>query len=71
MKTGRAAIEAQLGWGHPTYIAAMTQYEDFLEECGQLSEAAEVRAQLARVRASVAPSGELALGNSVPTSAKQ
>jgi hypothetical protein len=50
MKSGTMSIEAQLGWGHPTYIAAMTQYESFLEEAGQFTAAAEVRTKLARIQ---------------------
>jgi tetratricopeptide (TPR) repeat protein len=48
MKSGAAEVQAQLGWGHPTCIATMTQYEAFLEETGNTSEAREIRAQLAQ-----------------------
>jgi tetratricopeptide (TPR) repeat protein len=52
MKSGTAGLEAQVGWGHPTYIAAMTQYEAFLKQTGRNTEAAEVKAKIARVQAS-------------------
>jgi len=48
MKSGTAAMEAQLGWGHPTYISAMRQYEHFLVATRQNAEAAEIREKLAR-----------------------
>ena len=55
MKSGTAGMEAQVGWGHPTYIAAMTQYEAFLRQIGHNAEAAEVKAKFARVQASQRP----------------
>ena len=32
MQSGTEGMEAQLGWGHPTYESAMRQYEGFLVE---------------------------------------
>jgi|SRR5271165_5981985 len=55
MKSGTAGMEAQVGWGHPTYISAMTQYEAFLRQTRRNPEAAEVRAKIARVQASRRP----------------
>ena len=55
MKNGTAGMEAQLGWGHPTYISSMKEYEVFLEQTHRPSEAAAVRAKLARVQASRKP----------------
>jgi tetratricopeptide (TPR) repeat protein len=49
MKRGTAGMEAQLGWGHPTYISAMRQYAVFLVESGHESEAASVKQKLARL----------------------
>lgn len=49
MKSGIAAMESQLGFGHPTYIAALTQYRAVLEQTGDLNGAADVRARLARI----------------------
>lgn len=66
MKSGAAGIEAQLGWGHPTYISLMTQYQAFLAQTGRSAEAAEVRAKIAHLRASRGlpnlASGDTALG---------
>lgn len=64
MKSGAAGLETQLTWGHPTFIALMTQYGIFLEQAGQLQEAAAVRAKLARLEASVT-ADQLASTNSV------
>ncbi|HZD47389.1 MAG TPA: tetratricopeptide repeat protein [Silvibacterium sp.] len=55
MKSGTAGMEEQLGWGHPTYISAMTQYEAFLRQTRRNAEAAEVKAKIARVRGSRRP----------------
>ncbi len=51
MKTGTAGMEAQLGWGHPTYISAMKQYEAFLKRTRRNAEAAEVKAKIDRATA--------------------
>jgi tetratricopeptide (TPR) repeat protein len=53
MKRGTAAMESQLGFGHPTYFAALTQYRAFLEQTGDLAGAAAVRARLARLQSPV------------------
>jgi len=50
MKNGTSSMYAQLGWGHPTFIAAMEQYAGFLKETRRRTEAAEVKQQIARVR---------------------
>jgi tetratricopeptide (TPR) repeat protein len=52
MKSGTTGMEAQLGWGHPTYISAMKQYEAFLKQTRRNAEAAEVRAKLAQIQVS-------------------
>jgi tetratricopeptide (TPR) repeat protein len=49
MKSGTTAMESQLGFGHPTYIAALSQYRAFLEQTGDLTAAAAVRLRLARI----------------------
>lgn len=53
MKSGIAAMEAQLGFGHPTYIAALKEYRDFLEQSGDFVAAATVRERLARLEPSL------------------
>jgi hypothetical protein len=47
MKVGTDELESQLGWGHPTYVAALKQYERFLRQNGQTAEALEVGARIA------------------------
>ncbi|MGC2635735.1 MAG: tetratricopeptide repeat protein [Acidobacteriaceae bacterium] len=49
MKSGIAAMEGELGFGHPTYVAALTAYRDFLEQTGDLGAAAAVRERLERM----------------------
>lgn len=49
MKSGLAGMDAQLGFGHPTYIAALKEYRAFLEQIGDFSGAVAVRARLARL----------------------
>ena len=53
MKSGLAGMELQLGFGHPTYVAALTEYRNFLEQTGDLADAAVVRARLARMAGAV------------------
>lgn len=48
MKTGIAAMESTLGFGHPTYIQALSQYHAFLEQTGDFTAAIAVRDKLAR-----------------------
>jgi tetratricopeptide (TPR) repeat protein len=50
MKSGTTAMESQLGFGHPAYIAALTQYRAFLEQTGDFTAAAAVRARLAQIQ---------------------
>lgn len=50
MKSGLAGMESQLGFGHPTYIAALNEYRAFLEQIGDLGGAAALRARLARLQ---------------------
>jgi tetratricopeptide (TPR) repeat protein len=52
MKTGTTGMQAELGWGHPTYLAAMQQYEHFLKQTDRKAEASEVRRVIARIRES-------------------
>jgi hypothetical protein len=50
MKRGTTGMEAQLGWGHPTYIAAMTAYEAFLRQTRRNAEAAEVQTKITSIQ---------------------
>lgn len=49
MKSGTEGMEVRLGWGHPTYISAMRQYEKLLMQSGHEAEAAEVKQKLLRL----------------------
>lgn len=66
MKRGIDEMEPQLGWGHPTFIAALKQYRSVLAATGKTAEADEVAVQLARVERSserrVTPGGNALLG---------
>ena len=71
MKKGAAGIEAELGWGHPTYISVMTQYETFLEQAGQFTEAAAVRTRLAQIQASQRSGQQVASTANAPTTGRR
>jgi len=47
MKTGTSELESQLGWGHPTYIAALKQYQVFLAQSGEPAAALQVGTRIA------------------------
>jgi tetratricopeptide (TPR) repeat protein len=49
MQSGTEGMEAQLGWGHPTYVSALCKYETFLAQSGHQAEAAAVRQKLERI----------------------
>jgi len=64
MKTGVAELASQLGWGHPTYIAALWQYKALLTQNGEVDEAAEVGVRIAKLDRSheaIPPAREQAL----------
>ena len=47
MRSGTQELATRLGWGHPTYIRALRQYEAFLIETGRTYEAEQVSIQIA------------------------
>jgi tetratricopeptide (TPR) repeat protein len=49
MKRGTEELGTQLGWGHPTYIAALRQYEVFLTQANRSGEAAGVAARIEQI----------------------
>lgn len=49
MRRGIAELGTQLGWGHPTYVQALTKYKEYLQQTGKNAEAAEVEAKLAKL----------------------
>ena len=50
MTEGTHGMQAQLGWGHPTYLKAMKEYATFLKQTHRLPEAAEAERTLAQAR---------------------
>ena len=48
MRKGLQELEAQIGWGHPTYLSALRQYRSFLIQNGQTVEAAAIDEKLSR-----------------------
>jgi tetratricopeptide (TPR) repeat protein len=66
MQDGTATMSRQLGWGHPSYLAALKKYEQFLRENRQ-AEAAnvverEIRQRLAVIDVHSIQTGQVALG---------
>jgi tetratricopeptide (TPR) repeat protein len=52
MLAGTTEMEEQLGWGHPTYVAALKQYRSLLAQRGKAAEADELRVRIARLEKS-------------------
>ena len=50
MQRGTHGMERELGWGHPTYITAMKDYEACLKQLNRMAEAAEVQRAIERTR---------------------
>jgi tetratricopeptide (TPR) repeat protein len=49
MKMGVEEMKAQMGWGHPTYIAALREYRAALVRAGRGREASELEENLAKL----------------------
>ncbi len=49
MKSGIDEMQQQLGWGHPTYVAALKQYRSLLTQVGSAGEAGEVGRRIAQL----------------------
>jgi tetratricopeptide (TPR) repeat protein len=49
MRNGTQELETPLGWGHPAYRRALTQYRAFLTQIGNTSEAEQVGARIANL----------------------
>lgn len=54
MKAGIGEMKTEMGWGHPTYIAALKEYRSVLMRAGRGEEAAEVEESIAKLTASSA-----------------
>jgi hypothetical protein len=52
MQCGTTEMETQLGWGHPTYIAALRQYRTFLAQGGNAAEADQIEIRIASLEKS-------------------
>jgi tetratricopeptide (TPR) repeat protein len=57
MKRGIDEMQQPLGWGHPTYIAALKQYRSLLTQIGSHAEADEVDRRIALLEPSPKSSG--------------
>lgn len=53
MQDGVAAMSQQLGWGHPAYLNALKQYEQFLRENRQVDAADLIRRRIRQAEAVV------------------
>lgn len=63
MKTGIDEMKIPMGWGHPTYIAALKEYGAVLAATGHNDEAAEIEENVVRLaRSSRSPGSSVALG---------
>ncbi len=52
MQCGTTEMETQLGWGHPTYVAALRQYRTLLAQGGHAAEANQVEIRIASLEKS-------------------
>lgn len=52
MKTGIEEMKTQIGWGHPTYVAALKAYRSVLMRTGRSDEASEVAKSIAKLEGS-------------------
>jgi len=53
MQQGIANMNAQLGWGHPTYLGALTHYAEFLRADHQKEAANDVERRIRQAEAVV------------------
>jgi tetratricopeptide (TPR) repeat protein len=65
MKNGLSDMYAEVGWGHPTYVSALMQYETFLQEKGKNVGASRIDEEIWRAK-SARRQEEQASGGSVP-----
>jgi Tetratricopeptide repeat len=57
MKSGIDEMQQRLGWGHPTYVAALKQYRSLLMQIGSKEEAGEVDRRIAQLETSSGSAG--------------
>ena len=53
LQDGTSAMNRQLGWGHPAYLDALKQYEQFLRETRQVEAADVIRHRILQAEAVV------------------
>lgn len=53
MKTGIEEMKGQMGWGHPTYLAALREYRAVLVKAGRGEDAGEVGESIAKLNGSL------------------
>lgn len=58
MKTGIDEMKTQLGWGHPTYVAALKEYRAVLVKAGRGEEADEVGESVAKLERASGNAGD-------------
>ncbi len=58
MKRGIDEMQQALGWGHPTYIAALKQYRNVLAQTGSSAQVEEVNQRIALLEASSKMAGQ-------------
>ena len=65
MKRGVHELEMQVGWGHPTYLRVLRQYQGYLSQTGRKGEAKQLEGKLKKLEHSgdstVAQTGNLAI----------
>jgi tetratricopeptide (TPR) repeat protein len=68
---GRAIgeMEKDMGWGHPTYLAALKQYRILLNQLGRDSEAEEIGERIAKLEQASRPEEHEHVGSSLGISA--
>ena len=62
MKSGIDEMKTQMGWGHPTYVAALKEYRAVLVETGRDQEAGEVGESIAKLEQSLTIHGARDIG---------
>jgi hypothetical protein len=58
MKRGIDEMQQALGWGHPTYVAALKQYRNVLAQTGSSAQVEEVNQRIALLEASSKMAGQ-------------
>lgn len=65
MRNGTQELASQLGWGHPTYVRILRQYETFLIQIGRAAEAGQVSARIASLERSTGSASKRHAGSEI------